>query len=224
MGDTAYSAGENLTAMEERDIELLSPLAEPKCKDNPAIREDLAQSVADEDIDRLPINPQTKRFDKTAFVYHEEEDCYYCPAGKKLPRSGQEKKKKVRNGKVTHQLNYTCYECAGCPLADRCRANPNAKNGRKVTHDIHEGARRRQRARMQTDDAKERYKRRQHAGETPFAVIKACFHLRQFLLRGIEGVQTEWLWHCAAFNLKRLMTTMATLRAERASTEKIAIV
>lgn len=221
MGDTAYSAGENLTAMEERDIELLSPLAEPKCNDNPAIREDLAQPVADEDLDRLPLNPQTKRFDKTAFVYREEEDCYYCPAGKKLPRSGQEKKK-VRNGKVTHQLNYTCYECIGCPLADRCRANPNAKKGRKVTHDVHEGARRRHRKRMTTDDAKVRYKRRQHAGETPFAVIKASFMLRQFLLRGIEGAQTEWLWHCTAFNLKRLMKTMATLRAERPSTRKIA--
>ena len=221
MGDTAYSAGENLTAMEERDIELLSPLAQPKCNNNPAIREDLTQPVADEDIDRLPNNPQTKRFDKTAFVYDEEQDCYYCPAGKQLPRSGQEKKKKVPNGKVIHQLNYTCYECAGCPLADRCRANPNAKKGRKVTHDIHEAARRRQRKRMKTDEAKERYKRRQHAGETPFAVIKASFLLRQFLLRTVEGVQTEWIWHCAAFNLKRLMNMLATLRAERDQTQAI---
>jgi len=220
MGDTAYSAGENLTEMEERDIELLSPLAGPKCKDNPAIREDLTQPVADEDLDRLPNNPQTKRFDKSAFVYHEEEDRYYCPAGKPLPRSGQEQKK-VSNGKVIHQLNYTSYDCTGCPLADRCRTNPDAKKGRKVTHDVHEAARRRQRERMKTDDAKERYKRRQHAGETPFAVIKACFQLRQFLLRGIEGVQTEWLWHCTAFNLKRLMTTMATLRAERAQKDAI---
>lgn len=221
MGDTAYSSGENLTEMEERKIELLSPLAEPKCQDNPAIRDDLSQPVAAEDLDRLPLNPQTKRFDKTAFVYDKADDCYYCPAGKKLPRSGSEKK--VRHGKTGRQLNYTCYDCAGCPLADRCRANPNAKKGRKVTHDVHESARRRQRARMKTAEAKERYKRRQHAGETPFANIKACFSLRRFSLRGIEGVQTEWLWHCTAFNLKRLLNILAALRDNTQQTEQPAI-
>lgn len=207
MGDTAYSTGENLTAAEDRSINLLSPLGEPKCKDNPAIRADPTEPIAEADLARLPLNPQTKRFDKTAFVYDEQQDCYYCPAGKQLPRSGSERK--TRCGKVTRQINYTCYDCAGCWLADRCRANPQAKKGRKVTHDAHEGARRRQRVKMQTVEAKELYKRRQHAGETPFAVIKACFSLRRFLLRGQHGVQTEWLWHCTAFNLKRLLSLLA---------------
>jgi len=50
-------------------------------------------------------------------------------------------------------------------------------------------------------------------GETPFAVLKVHFDLRRFLLRGIAGVQTEWSWACAAFNLKKLMTLIARLRA-----------
>jgi transposase len=213
MGDTAYSAGENLTAMEEREIELLAPLAEPKCKDNPALRDDLSQPVAAEDWDRLPQNRQTKRLDKTAFVYDEAADCYHCPAGKTLPRRGN-KTKQTRSGKVSCHMSYTCDDCIGCPLADRCRANPDTKTGRTITHDVHESARRRQRARMKTAAAKERYKRRQHAGETPFAVIKSCFQLRRFLLRGIEGVQTEWFWHTTAFNLKRLLNLMAVSCAE----------
>lgn len=212
MGDTAYATGPNLTAMEERGTELLAPLAEPKCRDNPAIRDDPTQPVADEDLDRLPKNPQTKRFDKSAFVYDEEADCYYCPAGKRLPRSGQEQKK-VRGGKTTVQLNYTCYECAGCPLAARCRKDSNAKKGRRVTHDLHEGARRRHRERMRQDESKERYKIRQHIGETPFAMLKAVLGVRQFLLRGHEGVQTEWLWGTTAFNLKKLMRLVGPLRA-----------
>lgn len=215
MGDTAYSTGPNLTAMEDRGTELLAPLAEPKCKDNPAIREDPTQPVAEEDLDRLPKNPQTKRFDKSAFIYDEEADCYYCPAGKKLPRSGKEKK--VRGGKTSYQLNYTCYECGGCPLAARCRKDPNAKKGRKVTHDLHEGARRRHRERMRLDESKERYKTRQHIGETPFAVLKAVMGVRQFLLRGHEGVQTEWLWGTTAFNLKKLIGLVGPLRAELAT-------
>jgi transposase len=210
MGDTAYSAGENLTGMEERDIELLAPLADVKCPDNPAHREDLTQPVAESEVDRLPINPQTKRFDKTAFVYDEEHDCYYCPASQVLPRSGQEKKK--RGGKTTFQLIYTCYDCADCPLAALCRVNPQAKKGRRITHDMHEAARRRHRERMKIPENKERYKRRQHYGETPFAVIKAALDLRRFLLRGLTGVQTEWLWMCTAFNLKKLMSLWHTVR------------
>jgi transposase len=221
MGDTAYACGENLTAMEQREVELLAPLAEPKCKDNPAIRDDLSQPVAEEDLDRLPKNPQTKRLDKSAFIYDEADDCYYCPTGKKLPRSGSEKKK-IPSGNVINQANYTCYDCAGCALADRCRKDPNAKKGRKIVHDENEPARRRHRQRMATEDAKERYTRRQHAGETPFAVIKACFGLRRFLLRGIEGVQTEWLWHCSAFNLKRMLNLLASVRADDTQTPQLA--
>ena len=216
IGDTAYSAGPNLTAMEDRGTELLAPLAEPKCEDNPAIRDDPKEPVAAEDLDRLPKNPQTKRFDKSAFVYDEEEDCYYCPAGKKLPRSGKEKKK-VRGGKTTLQLNYTCYACAGCSLAGRCRKDPNAKKGRKITHDMHEGARRRHRERMRQAESKERYKTRQHIGETPFAFLKAVIGIRQFLLRGHEGVQTEWLWGATAFNLKKLIGLVDRSRAELAT-------
>ena len=68
MGDGAYGTGPNLEAMEERGIELLSPAVREEKQDNPALRDDLTQPVADEDLDRLPISPQTKRFDKQAFV------------------------------------------------------------------------------------------------------------------------------------------------------------
>ena len=216
MGDTAYSAGENLSGTEERNIELLAPLAQVKCPENPAHREDLSEPVDSGKLDQLPINPQTKRFDKTAFVYDEQADCYWCPAGKKLPRSGSEKK--TRGDKTTRQINYTCYECAGCPLADRCRKETAAKKGRKITHDLHEPARRRHRDRMTDPDNRERYKVRQHIAETPFAVLKAAMDVRRFLLRGIAGVRSEFLWGCTAFNLKKLMGLVAKLREHLAAT------
>ena len=68
MADAAFTRGENLVAAEERGIELIGPLAETKCKDNPAL-EDLTQPVAAELIDKLPIQSRTNCFDKTAFVY-----------------------------------------------------------------------------------------------------------------------------------------------------------
>lgn len=203
LADSAYTTGENLTAAEENEVELIGPLAETQVEDNPALRDDLTEPVADEDLDRLPINPQTGRFDKSAFVYDEASDCYYCPAGKPLPHRTTENTT-YRGGKPVQRQVFTCRDCAGCPLADRCRKNPASKRGREVMHDEHEGARRRHRQRMKTQEAQDAYGRRQHFGETPFAVIKACFDLRRFLLRGIEGVGQEWRWASTAYNLKKL--------------------
>lgn len=215
MGDTAYSTGQNLTDMEARGTELLSPVAGVRAPDNPALREDLTQPVADEDLGRLPINPQTKRFDKSAFVYDAEHDLYYCPAGKPLPRSGTEQTRARGTTPAGTQANYTCYDCAECPLGARCRADVEAKKGRKVGRDEHESARARQRDRMNKPESKERYRRRQHIGETPFAALKSALDFRQFLLRSIEGVQVEWAWGCAAFNMKKLINLWATLRAQQ---------
>jgi hypothetical protein len=83
--------------------------------------------------------------------------------------------------------------------------DPDAKQGREVAHDLHEGARRRHRQRMARPEAKEAYHRRQHPGETPFAAMKAAFDMRRFLLRGLEGVAQEWLWGSTAFNVKKLL-------------------
>ena len=212
MADSAYTTGKNLTAAEEKEVELIGPLAETNRENNPAERTDLSEPVAAEQLDVLPINPQTKRFDKAAFVYDEEADCYYCPAGKALPHRTTENTT-YSDGTPVQRKVYTCHDCAGCELAERCRKNPAARRGREVMHDEHEAARRRQRERMKTEEAQAAYSRRGHIGETPFAVIKCCFDLRRFLLRGLEGVNQEWLWAASAFNLKKLMSHLAKLRA-----------
>jgi hypothetical protein len=212
MADSAYITGENLTAAEARSIELIGPLAETQRDNNPAERADLTEPVSAADIGRLPINPQTKRFDKAAFVYEPETDSYYCPAGKPLPHRMTENTT-YRGGKAVQRKIYTCAECAGCPLAASCRKNPESSRGREIMHDEHEDARRRHRERMKSPTAQAAYLRRQHVGELPFAVIKSMFDMRRFLLRGIEGVGQEWRWAVAAFNLKKIMSRWAELRA-----------
>jgi len=212
MADSAYSPGENLSAMEARNINLLSPLPEKSYENNPALREDPTTPVADEDICRLPINATSKVFDKQAFVYDEQQDCYFCPMGKPLPRRSQEHKK--RGDHLVLHIIYRCDDCSGCPLAEKCRKNVDAKQGREVTPDEYEDARRRHRVKMKQAESQTRYKDRQHSGETPFAVLKACLDMRRFLLRGHEGVRTEFQWACSAFNLKKMMTLLAGLRFE----------
>jgi transposase len=220
LGDGLFSSGTNLVDMEARGIELLSPLTNPEPEDNPAVREDPSQPVAEEDVQRLPINPRTKRFGKPAFIYDEKEDCYWCPAGEKLTREGAEKRK--RAGETIELTSYRCprgSKCGQCKYKALCQIKPDGKRGRKVTRDGFEEIRRRHSERMQQAEVKERYKQRLHFGETPFAVLKAVFDLRRFLLRGIENVQQEWLWGCTAFNTWKLMRLWGTLRAKPAESQ-----
>jgi hypothetical protein len=214
--DSAYTTGENLTNAERQEIELLGPLAETAREDNPAEREVLTEPVAETALDRLPVNPQTKRFDKACFIYDAEADCYYCPAGKPLPHRTTENTT-YRGGKPVRRMVYTCHDCLGCPLAERCRKNPDSKRGREIMHDEHEGARRRHRQRMKTAESTTAYARRHHTGEFPFAVIKQMFDMRRFLLRGIEGVRQEWRWAVTGFNLKKLMSHWQQVRAGKLS-------
>lgn len=213
LGDSAYINGENLCTAEEKEVELIGPLAEKEHPNNPAVREDPTQPVVAEDIDKLPIRPQTKRFDKSAFVYDEESNVYYCPAGKPLEHRKTERTRQA-DGKTLRREIYTCNMCAGCPLAAQCRQDPKAVGGRSVVEDQYEPARRRHRERMKRDESQTSYLRRQHAGEFPFAVIKHHFGLRRFLLRGQAAVTQEWLWGSTAFNLLKLMSVWKSVRAD----------
>ena len=211
LADSAYINGENLTLAEEKELELIGPLSEKQHAENPAIREGLTQPVSPEQIEQLPIRPQTKCFDKAAFVYDESADEYRCPAGKALPHRKTERSKD-RHGKSLRREIYTCRDCAGCELSALCRKDPNASGGRSVTVDQYEPARRRHRAKMSQASSQEAYARRTHAGEYPFAVLKQRFDMRRFLLRGIEGVGQEWFWGSTAFNLLKLMSFWRSLR------------
>jgi hypothetical protein len=195
-------------------MELLSPVRQETAKaDNPAYREDVSQPVPEADIPRLPINSSTKRFDRSAFVYDPEKDIYHCPAGKELKREGTVEKVIV-SGVVAERKNYRCHDCKGCPLASLCRIKKDSKTGRRVGHDEFQEVRDQQTDRMQNAEVKERYKKRQHFGETQFAFIKSNLGIRRFLLRGHTRVAQEWRWSCLTFNIKKLMTMWLKVRTQ----------
>jgi hypothetical protein len=60
-------------------------------------------------------------------------------------------------------------------------------------------------ARMQTEEAKAKYKRRKCTAEPVFGIIKNVLGFTRFLLRGIENVKAEWLLVTLAYNCKRLV-------------------
>ena len=76
---------------------------------------------------------------------------------------------------------------------------------------------------MSKEESQAAYARRFHHGEVPFALLKTIIGIRRFLLRGHEGVQTEWLWGCTAYNLKKLIKLWPSVRASTDENKNMAI-
>ena len=210
LADTAFSTGPNLGGMEEREIDFYSPVSAVSAEQNPANREDPKQPVAETKRDDLPFRDKKKtQFDKSAFLYVEEEDTYYCPMGEPMRR--EKAKGAYRSGQYIRSRVYRCHACDGCPLRSKC-VSPKSKC-RTITRDEYEPHRQRMAAKMATDQGREKYNQRTWIAETPFAILKSIFGVRQFLTRGLENVDNEWRWACTAFNLKKIIRQTAQLRA-----------
>jgi transposase len=210
--DTAFGTGQNLAGMEQCGVDFYSPVESPVPQEgNPAKREDPRQPVPEADWSKLP-RKANKKLAKSCFVYDAQAEVYYCPMGQ--PLVYEETKKFPRSWGSVRQRVYRAQHCPGCPLGEVCR-DGRAKGGRTIHRDEHEPLREQMSVKMQTASGKATYGQRMHVAETPFAIIKGILGVRQFLLRGLEKVRTEWQWVCTAYNLKKLIAVFAALRAER---------
>ncbi|MHC4696683.1 MAG: IS1182 family transposase [Planctomycetota bacterium] len=202
VADTGFSTGGNLSALADREIEALMPVESVWLPaENPSDRSDPTHPVPEEDWVKLPRRPRTKKLDRAG------------PMGRKLSFWHCKTKSRDTCDDSKYRV-YRCHSCEGCGLAKDCLAG-NAKL-RTVSHDQHESARQAAASRLRTESGKKAYARRAHLAETPNAVIKQVMGLRQFLLRGLDKVRTEWLWACTAFNIKKLISIIAKVRADSA--------
>jgi transposase len=214
--DAGNNSGQIMAGMEQRGVAFYAPVqsTEPQ-PGTPACREDYTQPVPPSAWADLKRNDQG-RLDKSCFKYVPEEDQYYCPQGHPMPFETT-KPDKCR-GEVVIKRVYRCNACAGCPLASIC-LSPKCKHGRTISRDQYEETRKRTVARMSSDSGRHRYNQRPRIAETTFGIIKSVFGLRQFLLRGLEKVKTEWRWAVTAFDIMKLARAIGKLRAEIAQLE-----
>ncbi len=212
--DGGNNSGSVMQEMEERGVEFYAPaaLSQPQ-EGHPAKRADSRQPIPWQQWPDLPRN-KTGRLDNSCFVYDPEGDQYYCPQGEPLPFARA--KSAVRGGVRKTSRMYRCKACKDCLLAGVCFAR-KSHSGRTISRDQYEEMRERTATRMATDEGRQVYNQRAHIAETPFGFIKAAIGLRQFLLRGLPKVKTEWRWAATAFNLGKLVREIAQLRAECAS-------
>ena len=82
------------------------------------------------------------------------------------------------------------------PLMERCREDPEPPQNATPVQAM--------RHRLQTREGKAVYATRKSTVETVFGIIKQAQGFRQFLLRGIDLVQSEWSLVCIGWNLKRM--------------------
>jgi transposase len=211
--DRAFSSGENLAGLEERDVVAYMPqFNRPDQTNNPANREDPSEPVPSEAWDKLPRDTQSKKLHRMAFVFDETANCYYCPMGRKLNHIGKHTKPR-KHGNAAYQA-YRSNDCSKCELSEQCLNGK--KLPRSVCREQHEELREAMDVRMASAAGKKIYRQRNWIAETPFAIIKDIMNVRQFLTREINKVRTEWLWTCTSFNLAKLVRLVAALRAETA--------
>lgn len=202
LADQNFAAGAVLESLEETQVDAYMPTAGVH---HQVERPDPTQPVAEEDRAKLPR--KGKRLSHRAFIYDPEQDCYFCPMGKRL----EFRRKGTDRRTATAYRSYACAGKAGCPLAEVC-VKSKAKS-RTVRRDIYQPLRDRVDARMRSETGRAVYRRRAPGIEVVFAHIKHAMGVRQFLLRGLAKVRTEWTWVCAAYNIKKLLGLAA--RTER---------
>lgn len=218
LADSHFAQGYNLEQLENSTTAFYSPLesSEPQ-EGNPAYREDPTQPVPETQWDQLPYRSGKKpQLDKSAFVYVATEDTYYCPQGRRLPYVFQERVN--RSGRTVTVRRYEAKDCSGCPLRDRC-IQGNGKV-RTIRRDQYSATRERHAQKMKTSEAQTQYSKRMGIVEASFGSLKGMWRIRQFLLRGLQKVDTEWRWICLAFNIKKLIHQPAAMRAWSAATQQ----
>jgi transposase len=213
LADGLFATGANLHALDAVQVTMYSPSGVPS--DNPAVRDDPTQAVPAGEWPRLPTTMVRQRdgakrpqLDKAAFVYEERGDCYWCPQGRRL-RYFQTTTDTRKDGTKVHRRRYQSDAalCATCLLRALCLQGSSAT--RQISRDQFEPHREALARRMGVAEGQRKYAERRAAGERPFGVIKQHFGVRQFLLRGLDRVRTEWRWLATAFNLQRLMRVLS---------------
>ena len=197
LADGNVLTGKTMQDLEREGIAMYTPTGTDFSDSNPANRPDPSEPVPESQRAKLPHRAEL--FSQAAFVYDAENDRYYCPWGKVLEPVGNA----TQIGSRGCRQKYICPGKEGCPFANECV--PEKTPVRSVVRDEYQDTRDEIGRCMATPEGRAVYKRRAPVVEVVFARIKQQMGIRQFLLRGLDKVRTEWSWICAAYNLKLLM-------------------
>ncbi len=141
---------------------------------------------------------EINKFDKRNFKYDETKNEYICPEKHKLKFSHKYyDKTKKKNIKIYRSIN-----CKECPHNKKCTKRKD-KN-REIKKYPFEKERIEMAEKMQTQKAKEIYKKRKQVVEPAIGHYKENLRFRDFLTRKLKTVKNEFNLACTAHNLKKI--------------------
>lgn len=138
---------------------------------------------------------KSKWFRKSIFKFDDERDCYYCPAGIMMPFTRIQKRKDEPDLK-----QYVCNFCSDCVLKKACTKAEN----RIISRDPREHLLVEMRGKLRTVEGKELYQGRMYTAEPVFGQMKQNRGFREFLLRGKEKVNVEFMMMCIVHNIGKI--------------------
>jgi len=183
VADGGYTTHETVTATAERGVEFIGGALEAG-----------AQAAREANFERRGISTE---FRPEAFTYGASTDTYTCPAGKVLTHQNREE----RAGVIRHRYQAAARDCRACPLRSQCC--PQTARGRQLVRTEKTPQVAAFVAKMQTERAREIYRRRGAVAEFSNLWLKAKLGLRQFCVRGLKKVRCEALWACLTYNLQQ---------------------
>jgi transposase len=131
-------------------------------------------------------------YGKESFKYDPHQNCYYCPAGKKLSY-------RFSTNELGRAISYyQASECKSCLLKSKCTRN---KENRRITRAAFEEVQERMAERVAQNP--QLMRRRKAIIEHCFGTIKRSLGYDYFLCRGKRQVATEVNLTVLAYNLKR---------------------
>ena len=137
-------------------------------------------------------------------AYNAEQDSYTCANG-----FDYVKKQKSSSGYEAEVSVYSCKDCDGCPLKEKCLRGNSKKpleERSKVLYVSKKFIRQREEMeeKINTDLGKLLRVNRSIQAEGVFAMVKEDMNFRRFLLRGMVKIQVEWTLLSLAYNLLKL--------------------
>ena len=136
----------------------------------------------------------TKRFSYSDFRYDATQDVYICRNDKVLRWKSYNKEKK-------HD-GYKCSDCGICPLKSKCM--PHGGKSRTLYVSRQQDLVNVMRVRTESERGVAMAKKRGATIEPLFGYLKGAKKLRQFLVRGMDLVNSMWKIELAAVNLAKL--------------------
>jgi len=186
----------------EQANETLGRKCNTACADSGYANTEQLKQIDQQDIkvivpsQRQASKKEPKEFDKERFNYNSEKDCYICPQGHKLTyeyNDGKTKRYRITKSSV----------CRRCNCFGKCT---KSLHGRQINRLVDEEIRLKLEAQYLQPEAQAIYKLRKQKAELPFGHIKRNLGVKDFLLRGIDGVKAEMSVLATCFNMARMIS------------------